>query len=483
MSEQLGSQVKKSFLWNFSENIVFKFIQFIIQLVLARILAPEDYGLTALVLAIVNIADVFVKAGFSSALIQKDDAKSIDFSSVCYFSLALAIICYIVIFICSPYIAGYFGDSRIVGIIRVMSVSLILGAYNSVQLARIYKELKFKRSFQANVLGMLISATAGIVSACLGMGVWALVIQYIVNRLVNCFAFYCIDGWLPQKEFSFESIKCLFSYGWKLMVSSIFTTVSSDIYSLVIGKFFSKAQLGVYDTGKKIPANIGSTVASTMGSVLFPTFSKIQHDPIKMKEYLKTINCISSVFIFPGMLGLAAMAEPLVKVILSEKWIEAVPIMQIACILYSFYPIHLANLQIAKAVGRTDISMYQEIAKKIIDIIMLILTVKHGIVWVAAGFAFSSIIALWINIEPNNRFIHYNTVHQLSDVKPSIIIGIVTALSMYSLGFFLNISSLLLILFEILLGITVFCILSMVFNYKAIKMVRLQAGSFLKFRK
>jgi O-antigen/teichoic acid export membrane protein len=479
MSEQLGSQVKKGFLWNFSENIVFKLIQFGIQLVLARILAPEDYGLSALVLAIVNIADVFVKAGFSSALIQKDDAKSIDFSSVCYFSLALAIICYIVIFICSPYIADYFGDYRIVGIMRVMSVSLIIGVYNSVQIAIIYKNLEFKRSFQANILGMLISATAGIVAACLGMGVWALVIQYIVNRLVTCFAFYFIDRWLPQKEFSFESIKSLFSYGWKLMVSSFFTTVSSDIYSLVIGKFFSKAQLGVYDTGKKIPANIGSTVASTMGSVLFPTFSKIQHDSNKMKEYLKTINCLSSVFIFPGMLGLAAMAEPLVRVILSEKWIEAVPIMQIACVLYSFYPIHLANLQIAKAVGRTDISMYQEIAKKVIDIIMLILTVRHGIVWVAAGIALSSIIALWINIEPNNRYIHYNTVHQLSDVMPSIIIGIVTALSMYSLGLFLNTSSLLLIVFEVCLGITVFCVLSMAFNRKAIKMVRLQARAIL----
>lgn len=476
-NKQIGGQIKRGFVWNFAEQVSYKLIQFIIQLVLARILMPDDYGLCALVLAFINIADVLVKSGFSSALIQKKEAKSIDFSSVCYFCVGIAILLYIILFFSSSLIADYFNDERISNVMRVMGIVLIIGAFNSVQVSIVYKNMQFKKSFVGNILGMSISAFAGIIAALQGLGVWALVIQYITNKLVNCFTFYRLVRWLPKWEFSIDSIKQLFSYGWKLMVSSIFQTVSSDIYSLVIGKHFSKSQLGVYDTGQKIPANLGNTIASTMGGVLFPAFSKIQNDPERIRSYLKKINSITSFVIFPFMMGIAAMASPLVEIILTNKWAAAVPILQIACFIYMFYPIHLANLQIAKAVGRTDISMWQEIAKKIIDIVMLVLMVRWGLIWVAIGLFISSTLALWINIEPNNKFIHYNTLHQLWDVLPSLIIGIVTASAMYILDVFLNMNCFGLLMLQIITGAIVFVILTVLFNKKTFLLVKDQIAN------
>lgn len=473
-NKQIGGQIKRGFIWNFAEQVSYKLIQFIIQLVLARILMPDDYGLCALVLAFINIADVLVKSGFSSALIQKKEAKSIDFSSVCYFCVGIALVLYFLLFISSSFIAEFFNDERISNVMRVMGIVLIIGAFNSVQVSIVYKNMQFKKSFIGNILGMSISAIAGIIAALQGLGVWALVIQYITNKVVNCFTFYRLVRWLPRWEFSFESIKQLFSYGWKLMVSSIFQTVSSDIYSLVIGKYFTKSQLGVYDTGQKIPANLGNTVASTMGGVLFPAFSKIQNDPERMRSYLKKINSITSFVIFPFMMGIAAMAGPLVELILTNKWSAAVPILQIACFIYMFYPIHLANLQIAKAVGRTDISMWQEIAKKLLDIVMLVLMVRWGLLWVAVGLLVSSTLALWINIEPNNKFIHYNTLHQLWDVLPSFIIGTITATIMYVIGVVLDMNCFGLLMLQIVIGALAFIILTFLFNKKTYMIVKEQ---------
>jgi O-antigen/teichoic acid export membrane protein len=471
-NNKLAGQIKRGFIWNFAEQVSYKVIQFIIQLVLARILLPDDYGLCALVLAFINIADVFVKSGFSSALIQKKEAKSIDFSSVCYFCIGIAVILYIILFFTSSYIAEFFEDTRIANVMRVMGLVLIIGAFNSVQIAIVYKNMQFKKSFAGNILGMAVSAVAGIIAALQGLGVWALVIQYVTNKIVNCFTFYRLVRWLPKREFSFASIKQLFSYGWKLMVSSVFQTVSADIYALVIGKFFTKAQLGVYDTGQKIPANLGNTIASTMGGVLFPAFSKIQDDPEKMRSYLKKINSITSFVIFPFMMGIAAMAAPLVDVILTDKWASAVPIMQIVCFIYMFYPIHLANLQIATAVGRTDISMWQEITKKILDIVMLIITVRLGLIWVTIGLLISSTLALWVNIEPNNKFIHYNTIRQLWDIMPSFIIGLTTASVMYVLVLFLDVNNFVLLILQAISGFVVFTLLTFMFNRNTYNMVK-----------
>ena len=463
-SQNNNSSVKKGFIWNFAENVLYKIVQFLLQIIMARILIPEDYGLCAIVLAFVNIAQEFVNSGFASALIQRKNTTRMDFSTVCHFSVALGILFYLILYFSSPWIAAYFEDDRISSIMRVMGISLIIGAFNSVQVAIVYKRLEFKKSFIANLVSISVSAVLGIIAAIKGFGVWALVIQYMSNRVINMLVFLFLVKWLPSIEFSFQSIKVLFSYGWKLMATQLFTFLSQDIYSLVIGKTFSKTQLGLYDLGNKIPANIANTLASTVGRVLFPAFSSFQEDTKKIKEYVKRANQISSFIMFPLLFGIAAAAKPIVLLIFTEKWLDAVPIMQIACVWYAFNPIHYANIQVSKAVGRSDISLYIELAKKTLDIIMLVIMAQLGIVYVALGLAISSIIGLWIDIEPMKEHILYSTFEQLKDVFPSLITGVVLFVAIYTFNVALNFNPMLMLVVSLFIGILIFMIMTKLIN-------------------
>ncbi len=284
---------------------------------------------------------------------------------------------------------------------------------------------------------------------------------------------------MPKFTYSWNAVKSLFSYGWKLMESSMLSTLSADIYSLVIGKYFSKAQLGIFDTGNKIPNNLGNTVATTVGTVLFSAFSKVQNNPDQIRSYLKKANQTSAILVFPMLLFVAAMAKPLVIYIFTEKWIEAVPYLQVACVMYSFYPIHLANLQVAKAVGRTDLSLWVELAKKIVDIAFLLLTVKLGLIWVAIGLTLSSLVALWINIEPIKKYINYSTIQQLKDVMPALLSSLVTAAIIYCVPIFINISTILIIIIQCLIGFSLYIAISFIFNREIMKSLIYQVKSIM----
>ena len=464
MEGKIGDSVKRGFFWNFAENVLYKGVQFILQIVLARILMPEDYGLCAIVLAFINIAQELVNSGFPNALIQKKDASRIDFSSVCHFSVALGIIFYSVLYIIAPIIADFFNDSRITSIMRIMGLSLVIGAFNSVQTAIVYKHLQFRKSFIANFVSISASAVFGILAATKGFGVWALVVQYLSNRVINTLTFFCLVKWFPTIEFSFQSIKSLFSYGWKLMITSLLSFLSQDIYSLVIGKFFSKAQLGVYDLGNKIPSNLANTIASTIGRVLFPAFSAIQDDTSRIKEYIKITNQLSCFVMFPLMFGIAAAAKPIIILVFTEKWLNSVIIMQVACVWYAFNPIHYANIQVSKAIGRSDISLLIELSKKVLDILLLVFTVRYGIFYVALGLAVSSIIGLWIDIEPMKKHIKYSTVEQLIDVFPSLLTGIVIFFTIYIFTSYVPLGPVLLLLISGIIGVFIWLFMTILLN-------------------
>lgn len=467
--ENLGGTVKKNLFWNFGENILYKVVQFLLQVVLARILVPEDYGLCAIVLAFLNIAQELVNSGFANALIQGKDVKRLDFSSVCYFSLGISFVLYIILFLSAPYISIFFEDTRITNIMRVLGISLIIGAFNSVQVAIVYKKFEFRQSFIANLVSISGSAVLGISAAWCGLGVWALVIQYFSNRVINTLVFLILVKWLPSLEFSFERIKVLFSYGWKLMITSLLSFLSQDIYSIVVGKAFSKPQLGLYDLGNKIPANFANTIASTIGRVLFPAFSVLQEDSSKIKAYIKKTNQLASFVMFPVLFSIGASAKPIIVLLFTNKWIDAVPIMQLACIWYAFNPIHYANIQVSKAIGRSDLSLYIEGSKKILDFIFLLIMVRFGIVYVALGLTISSILGLWIDIEPLKKYIHYSTLEQLIDVLPSLITGISIFVIVYQINVYVCLNPLSLLLLDTVISVLIFSILTMLFNRKQLK--------------
>ena len=468
MKERVGDNIRSGMFWTFMERIGTKIVQFALQLLLARILVPEDYGLCALLLAFINIATVLVNSGLNTALIQKKNADSLDFSSVLYLSLGISIAIYVLLFFISPLIAEFFNDTRLCELMRVLSITLVIGAFNSVQLTVLYRKMQFRKLFIANLSGMIVSAVISIGLALMGYGVWSIVIQYLVNRIVITITLFFLVRWIPMLEFSWIRIKSLFNFGWKCMASTFLSTIVTDIYTAVVGKFYTKAQLGTYDTGNKIPSTVSETFTSSLGSVLFPAFSKIQDDIPKLRGLVVKSNKVSSFLIAPIMLALLATAHPLVTILLTEKWIGAVPFLQMACVLYAFYPLHVANIQAINAIGKSGTALNCEIQKKIVDLGFLALMVHFSIYWVALGRVLTSIISLWINMRPNVKFLQYKVQSQIRDVMPTFMIAILMCAAMCSVNLMQFVNTYVELIVKLVIGGIVYFGLSYIFNRKTI---------------
>ena len=327
-------------------------IQFIVQIVLARLLLPEDFGLIAIVTIFILLANVFVQSGFNTALIQKKDADDEDFSSVFYLSLFVAGLLYVVLFLTSPFISVFYRSPQLILILRVLSVTLFFGAFNSIQNAYVARNMMFKKLFFSSLGAIIISGTVGIATAYLGWGVWALVAQQLTNQLAVTLILWFTVKWRPKLLFSIEKVKVLFSFGWKLLASSLINTLYMEIRSLIIGKIYIPAMLGFYDRGQQIPKVIVSNIDGAIQSVMLPALASQQDDKKRVKAMMRRAIMTSSFIMFPMMVGLAVVAEPVVKIILTDKWLPAVPFLQIFCASYSLWPIHTANLQAINALGR-----------------------------------------------------------------------------------------------------------------------------------
>jgi teichuronic acid exporter len=429
----IKAQVISSLIWKLMERGGTQGIQFIVQIVLARLLLPEDYGLIALVVIFTSIASVFVQSGLNTALIQKKDADEVDFSSVFYLSLLIACLIYIILFIAAPFIAAFYKIPEITPVFRVLSITLFFGAFNSIQNAVIARNLEFKKLFFSSTGAILISGTVGIYMAYTGFGVWALVGQQISNQLFVTLILWFTVKWRPQLLFSLERVKALFSFGWKLLVSALIDTVYRDLRSLIIGKMYNPAMLGFYNRGQQFPSLIVSNINGSIQSVMLPVLASQQDNRPRVKEMMRRAIVTSSFVIFPAMVGLAVTAEPLVKLLLTDKWLPAVPFLQIFCAVYALMPIHTANLQAINALGRSDIFLKLEIIKKIIGLSILAVTVFYGVYAIALGGALGGIISTFINAYPNKKLLNYSYVEQWKDIMPSLLLSLVMGAVVYSL--------------------------------------------------
>ena len=398
---------------------------FVVSIVLARILAPEDFGLIALVLVFTNIAGVFIQAGFSTALVQKKDADNIDFSSVFFVSLAIAVVFYVALFACAPLIASFYERNELVPVIRCLSFTLIIGVFNSIQNAYVARHMLFKKLFFRSICAVIPSGIAGIFFAYYGFGVWALVIQQLANVSLMCIFMWFTVKWRPQLLFSWARVKELLSFGWKLLCSSLLDVVYGNLHSLVIGKIFAPTVLGFYSRGSHFPSIIISNINSSIQAVLFPAFSMYQDDKSRLKQLVRRSIVTSSFVIVPLMAMLAALAEPLVLVVLGEKWLPCVPFVQIYCFIYSFWPIHTSNLSAINAVGRSDIFLKLEIIKKIVGLLMLVLFIYYfrTPIGIACSGAVTSIMASFINAYPNKTLLNYGYAEQMKDIFPSYLLS------------------------------------------------------------
>lgn len=421
----MNNRVFSNFLWRFAERSGAQVVTFIVSIVLARILAPEDYGKIALITVFTTILQVFVDSGLGTALIQKKNADELDFSSVFYFNFIVCIILYIGMFLAAPFIAQFYNDLSLTPIIRVISLTIIISGVKGIQQSYVSKNMLFKRFFYSTLGGTIFSAVLGIGMAWAGAGVWAIVAQQLSNTAIDTLILWVTVKWRPKKMFSWKRLQSLLSFGWKMLVSSLLETVYTNIRSLIIGKMYSSSDLAFYNQGDKLPNVIVNNINTSIDSVLLPTLSKEQDDRERVKNMTRRAIKISTYIMAPLMMGLAFCATSIVQIVLTEKWLPCVPFLQIFCITYMFYPIHTANLNAIKAMGRSDLFLKLEIAKKIVGTVLLVSTMWFGVMVMAYSLLVSTLTSMIINSWPNKELLNYDFKEQMLDIFPSIALAVI----------------------------------------------------------
>lgn len=449
--------------------------QFILQIILARLLDPEHYGVLSLMLIFTTLANVFIQQGFNTALIQNKDVTEEDYSSVFWVSLSVATLIYVILFFSAPYIAEFYNMPDIVAPFRVITLMLFPGSLNSIQLAKVSREMNFKKVFYSNFGAIIISGIVGILIALLGGGLWALVVQTMLNVFVACFVMRYTVQLKIRLVCNLKRVRILFSFGWKLLVSSLLDTLYQDIRSLVIGKKYDSGTLGYYNQGNQFPKFIISAINGAIQSVMLPAMSLKQDDKNQVKAMMRNSINVSAYIIFPMMAGLAAVATPLVKILLTDKWLPCVPFLQIYCLNYAFYPVHSCNLQAINAMGRSDLFLKLEIIKKSYGIVAILIAVfcfdsPIAIAWTAV---ITTIISSFVNAAPNKKLINYSYFEQMFDLFPSMIMSIFMFIIVLLVGN-LNINVFALLILQIIVGILVYLILSVIFKPTAYRFLILQ---------
>lgn len=459
--------VISSLAWKLMESSGMKAVGLIVQIVLARLLSPDDFGMIAIVLAFINIAQVFVQSGLGTALIQKKDSDSLDFSTIWFTSLVIAVFFYILIFFFSPMIAEFYGDNDLVKIIRVLSLVLFPGAINSIQNAFISKNMLFKKLFRINMVSVLVSSIIGIVTAYLGFGIWSLVIYYLSSSTISSVVMFFAIKWRPKFQFSFERLRSLFSFGGKLLASSLIHTFYVDLRTLVIGRMYSSSDLGFYNRGESVPKTIEGAINGSIQAVMLPTLSSMQNDKRDLKRVVRRSIKTSSFLLFPVMAGLAIVAKTFISLVLGEKWLLAVPFLQLFCISAAFQMLQTANLQAINALGRSDIILKLEMIKKILGLTALAISISYGIYAIAVGFVVSTILELAIHMFSNKKLYNYSATEQLRDILPPLILSFLMGLAIHFVSF-LSLLPWQILLIQIPIGILVYVGMAKLFKIESL---------------
>ncbi len=428
MNEQENS-VAGGFAWKLAERFLAQGITFLISLLLARLLAPEDYGVISIILVFINFADVFVINGFSSALIQKKDADEMDFSTIFYCSLVVSLGIYAILFFVAPLIASFYGKPVLSPVLRVFALRLPISALNSVQHAYVSRKMIFRKYFVSTLGGTVFSGIVGIGMAFYGFGVWAIVGQYLANTLANAIVLLFTIRWRPKWMFSLRAAKPLMRFGWKVTASSLSGVFFNQLRSLIIGKVYTAADLAYYDRGYNFSTLATDNIGNALMSVLFPSFANTSDDMVRLKQRLRKSVQILTFAAFPVSVGLAIVAEPMVCVLLTEKWIPSIPYIQILCISATIAMVGDVALKSLNAIGRSDVVLKLEFAKKPLYLILLIVGMKISVLAVAVTMLVYSVYATLANVIPLKKHIGYTLAELLGDMGPAAAFSVVMTLT------------------------------------------------------
>ena len=426
--------VIKNFLWRLAERVGAQGVKLLVELVLARILLPEQYGEIAMVAVFITVFNVFVDSGLGNALIQKKDADDLDFSSVFWFNVVWCVVLYGVLFLISPLVASFYHREELTQILRVLGLQIVISGVKNVYQAYVSRTMQFRKFFFSTVGGTVGAAVIGITMAYRGYGVWALVAQQLFNVLTDTVILTITVKWHPKKMFSFERLKGLLSYGWKLLLSALLDTLYNEARSLIIGRKYTSEDLAFYNRGELFPQVIAANVNTSIDSVLLPTMSREQDERYKVRAMTRRAIMTSTYIMAPLMIGIACVGTPMVRLILTEKWMPCVPYLQIFCASMLFFPIHTANLNAIKALGRSDLFLKLEILKKVIGIALILITMHISVLAMALSTLVNSLLCQLINTWPNRKLLDYSYGDQIRDILPNILLAAVMGGCVFVVG-------------------------------------------------
>lgn len=475
----MNTKTIKNFIWRFAERCGAQMVTFVVSIVLARLLTPKDYGTVALVTVFTTILQVFVDSGLGTALIQKKDADDLDFSSVFYFNFAVCLILYLVMFVAAPFIAGFYNDVSLIPIIRVISLTILISGVKGIQQAYVSRNMMFKRFFFSTIGGTIFSAFLGIALAYAGFGVWALVAQQLSNTAIDTLILWLTVKWRPKLIFSWTRLKGLLKFGWKLLVSALLDTGYNNLRNLIIGKMYSSSDLAFYNQGDKFPKVIVTNINTSIDSVLLPTMSSAQDDRERVKNMTRRAIKTSTYVMAPLMMGMAFCAEPIVRLVLTDKWLSCVPYLRIFCITYMFWPVHTANLNAINAMGRSDCFLRLEVIKKIIGMTLLLSTMWFGVMAMAYSLLVSNVISQIINSWPNRKLLNYSYLDQVKDFAPGILLAIFMGVCVYFIGY-IPLPTIVTLVIQIIAGAVIYIILSAILKLEEFEYLTGMIKSFLK---
>ena len=463
MSNETGmkNKVASGLFWKLLENGGAQGIQFVIAILLARLLTPAEYGVVGIIMIFITIANVFVQSGFSTALVQKKQADEVDFSSVCYFELAASVLFYLLLYLAAPAIAQFYG-------IWVLGIVLFPGAVISVQTAYVSRNMEFRGLFFSTLAASAISGVISIFMAYRGFGVWAMVWQQISYYISLMVVLFLTVSWKPGLCFGFDRIRTMFAFGWKLLCASLLDTVFNNLYGLLIGKIYNEELLGSYNRGEQFPKLIATNLGAAIQAVLLPAFSACQDDRDKVRDMVRRAIRLSSFAVIPMLMGLFAVADTLVLALLGEKWLICVPFLRIMCVSYCFWPIHITNLQAINAVGRSDIFLKLELVKKALSILALVIGMQFNVFIMVCIKAFQDFVCTFVNAAPNKKLLGYDIAHQWMDVAPPVALSVVMCGAVMVFGTWLpSMSVWLKLVLQIVCGAFVYIVLAAAFRLES----------------
>ena len=482
MANELRNKAFSNMIWRFMERIGAQAVAFVVEIILARLIVPEAFGIIALVTVFINILQVFVDSGMGNALIQKKNADDLDFSSVFYFNMAMCIVLYGLMFVAAPFIADFYNMPDLTPIVRVLSLMLVVSGVRNIQQAYVSRHLMFKRFFYATLGGTVLAAVVGIGMAYKGFGVWAVVAQQLCRATSAAVILWLTVKWRPKLMFSLERLKGLFSYGWKLLISALIDVGYNNLRKLIIGKLYTASDLSFYDRASYFPRFIVGNINTSIDSVLLPTMSAEQDDKSRVRAMTRRAIKTSTYLMMPCMVGLAVCAEPVVRLILTEKWLPCVPFLRIFCFTYAFYPIHTANLNAIKALGRSDLFLKLEILKKIVGLTAILSTMWISVLAMAYSALVTSILFQIINSWPNRKLLDYKYGDQFKDMLPQILLSLGMGAVVYCVSF-IGLNDILTLLIQIPLGGVLYLAGSKLFKIDSFEYLLSMIQGFLRKRR